>query len=70
MVFETALEDTFKVLEIFHIDWPSCLKEDGLSFLYHPYSVTTQLIGSNALIRHFHKLTFNKAHLLIEIYSR
>ena len=26
MVFVTALEDTFKVLEIFQIDWPSCLK--------------------------------------------
>jgi hypothetical protein len=26
MFFATALEETFKVLEIFHIDWPSCLK--------------------------------------------
>ena len=26
LVFATALEETFKVLEMFHIDWPSCLK--------------------------------------------
>ena len=26
MVFATALEETFKVLETFRIDWPSCLK--------------------------------------------
>ena len=26
MVFATALEETFKVLEIVRIDWPSCLK--------------------------------------------
>ena len=26
MVFATTLEETFKVLEIFRIDWPSCLK--------------------------------------------
>ena len=33
---------------------------------YQPYLVTKQLIGSNALGREkFHKLTFNKAHLLI-----
>ena len=26
VVFATALDDTFKVLTIFRIDWPSCLK--------------------------------------------
>jgi hypothetical protein len=43
----------------------------GLSSVYHPFLVTTQLTGSNALRRKkFHKLTFNKAHLLIEMHSR
>jgi hypothetical protein len=40
----------------------------GLSSVYHPCLVTTQLIGSSALRRK--KWTFNKAHLLIEMHSR
>ena len=72
MVFATALEETFKVLDIFRIDCSSCLKvmmDCRFSLLilallaiiwtwsfdkvwvYHPYLVTTQLIGSNALRR-------------------
>jgi hypothetical protein len=43
----------------------------GLSSVYHPYLVTTQLNGSNALRRgKIHKWTFNEAHLLIEMHSR
>ena len=73
--FLTALKETFKVLDILQIDWPSCLKvrmnchlslliwavlaiiwtiwiiwtllHIGLTSLYLPYHVTTQLIGSN-----------------------
>ena len=41
----------------------------GLSSVYHPYLVTTQLIGSNAL-RRKEIPQINKAHLLIEIHSR
>ena len=44
-----------------------------LSSVYHPYLVPTQLIGSNTLKQgnKFHKLiTFNKAHLFIEMPSR
>jgi hypothetical protein len=26
MVFATALDETFKFLDLFRIDWPSCLK--------------------------------------------
>ena len=72
MVFVTALEETFKVFEMFPIDWPSCFKvlmdcrfsllklflmmdlvfyQIGLSSVYHPYLVTTQLMGSNSLRR-------------------
>ena len=55
----------FKVLEIIHIDWPSCFKvmmdchfclnmvfyQIVLSSVYHPYLIITQLIGSNSLRR-------------------
>jgi hypothetical protein len=90
--FSTALEETFKVLENFQIDWPSCLEviidchfalltwavldiiwyftKKGY-LLYTLTCVTTQLIVSNILRRKkIHKLTFNKAHLLIEMHSR
>ena len=38
----------------------------GLSSVYHPYLVTTQLIGSNILRRK----EINKAYLFIEMHSR
>ena len=41
----------------------------GLSSVYHPYLVTTQLLGSNAL-KEKKCTTFIKAHLLIEMHSR
>ena len=40
----------------------------GLSSVYHPYLVTTQLIGSNALSKVITQI--NKAHLLIDMHSR
>ena len=41
----------------------------GLSFVYHPFLVTTQRIGLNAL-RRKEIPQINKAHLLIEMHSR
>ena len=41
-----------------------------LSSVYYLYLVTTQLIVSNALRKKIHNLTFNTAHLLIEMHSR
>ena len=40
----------------------------GLSSVYQPYLVTTQLIDSNALRKEIPQI--NKAHLLIEMHSR
>ena len=56
MVFATALEDSFKVLDIFRIDWPSFIKsDDGRSFRF------TELSGS------CHNMDYNSSQIELSI---
>jgi hypothetical protein len=62
VVYATALEETFKVLDIFQIDCPSCLKVMTWSsiFCISPLPCHNKTDWLKCIKKKFHKLTFTR----------